>query len=85
MSTGRLAPTAHSRPAAVGYAILTLGALMWSSNSVLAKGILDTGFDVTALAQLRVTVAAVLLIGIVAITKPRSAEDYDATKCCRLH
>ena len=72
MSTGRLAPTAHSRPAAVGYAILTLGALMWSSNSVLAKGILDTGFDVTALAQLRVTVAAVLLLGIVAITKPRT-------------
>ena len=72
MSTGRLATTAHSRPAAVGYAILTLGALMWSSNSVLAKGILDTGFDVTALAQLRVTVAAVLLLGIVAITKPRT-------------
>lgn len=72
MSTGRLAPTAHSRPAAVGYAILTLGALMWSSNSVLAKGILDTGFDVTALAQLRVTVAAVLLLGIVAFTKPRT-------------
>ncbi len=72
MSTGRLAPTAHSRPAAVGYAILTIGALLWSANSVVAKGILATGFDVTALAQLRVTVAAVLLIGIVAITKPRS-------------
>src|SRR6056297_244869 len=72
MSTGRLAPTAHSRPTAVGYAILTIGALLWSANSVVAKGILATGFDVTALAQLRVTVAAVLLIGIVAITKPRS-------------
>lgn len=70
MSMGRLVPTAHARPAAVGYAILTLGALMWSSNSVVAKGILDTGFDVTALAQLRVTVAAFLLAGIVAITKP---------------
>jgi len=72
MSVGRLVPAARSRPAAVGYAILTLGALMWSSNSVLAKGILDTGFDVTALAQLRVTMAALLLTAIVAITKPRS-------------
>jgi drug/metabolite transporter (DMT)-like permease len=72
MSLGRLVPTARSRPAAVGYAILTIGALMWSSNSVLAKGILDTGFDVTALAQLRVTVAALLLVAIVAIIKPRS-------------
>jgi len=69
---GRLVPSAHARPAAVGYAILTLGALMWSSNSVLAKGILDTGFDVTALAQLRVTMAALLLTAIVAISKPRS-------------
>ena len=67
-----MAPAAHSRPAAVGYAILTLGALMWSSNTVVAKGILDTGFDVTALAQLRATIAALLLAGIVAITKPRA-------------
>lgn len=72
MSTRLVAPSAQARPAAVGYALLTLGALLWSSTSVLAKGILDTGFDVTALAQLRVTGAAVLLLGIVAITKPQA-------------
>ncbi len=70
MSTRLAAPSAQARPAAVGYALLTLGALLWSSTSVLAKGILDTGFEVTALAQLRVTGAAILLFGIVAITKP---------------
>ncbi len=70
MSTRLAAPSAQARPAAVGYALLTLGALLWSSTSVLAKGILDTGFEVTALAQLRVTGAAILLLGIVAITKP---------------
>gem|GEM_PF-86713 len=63
-------PAARPRPAAVGYAILTLGALMWSSSTVLAKGILDTGFDVTALAQSRATIAALVLFGIVAIVKP---------------
>lgn len=71
MSTGLLVPAARPRPAAVGYAILTLGALMWSSSTVLAKGILDTGFDVTALAQLRATIAALILAGIVAIVRPQ--------------
>lgn len=71
MSTGLLVPAARPRPAAVGYAILTLGALMWSSSTVLAKGILDTGFDVTALAQLRATIAAMILAGIVAIVRPQ--------------
>ena len=70
MSVGLLVPAARPRPAAVGYAILTLGALLWSSSTVLAKGILDTGFDVTALAQLRATIAALVLFGIVAIVKP---------------
>lgn len=65
-----MVPAARPRPAAVGYAILTLGALMWSSSTVLAKGILDTGFDVTALAQLRATIAALVLFGIVAVVKP---------------
>ena len=65
-------PTARSRPAAVGYAILTLGALMWSSSTVLAKGILDTGFDVTALAQLRATIAALILTGIVLVIRPQA-------------
>ncbi len=63
MSTRLAAPSAQARPAAVGYALLTLGALLWSSTSVLAKGILDTGFEVTALAQLRVTGAAICCSG----------------------
>ena len=72
MSTGLLVPAARPRPAAVGYAILTLGALMWSSSTVLAKGILDTGFDVTALAQLRATIAALILTGIVLVIRPQA-------------
>ena len=59
------------RPA-VGYALYVAAAMLFALNGTVSKSILLSGFDATRLAQFRVTAAFLILVVVVAISRPRA-------------
>jgi drug/metabolite transporter (DMT)-like permease len=66
-----VAPAAARRPL-TGYLLYLVAALLFSINGTVAKSLLLAGFQASALSQLRATVAFLILVALVAVTR-RSA------------
>ncbi len=64
-----VAPAVTRHPAR-GYLLYLCAAVLFALNGTISKSILLTGFDSARLSQLRVTVAFVILLVVVAITRP---------------
>ncbi len=65
-----VAPAQHRHPA-TGYLLYLAAATLFALNGTVSKSLLLTGIDATRLSQLRVTAAFLILLLIVAITRPR--------------
>ena len=65
-----VAPAARRRPA-TGYLLYLLAASLFALNGTISKSILLTGIDPARLSQLRVTAAFLILLAVVAITRPQ--------------
>jgi len=61
------APTPHPLK---GYALYLCAATLFALNGTISKSILLTGFDSARLSQLRVTIAFLILVAFIAITRP---------------
>lgn len=59
----------HPRPA-LGYTLCVAAALLFSINGTVSKSLLLGGFEATRLSQLRVTAAFIVLLVVVALTRP---------------
>ncbi len=59
----------HPRPS-LGYALCIAAALLFSINGTVSKSLLLAGIEATRLSQLRVTAAFVVLLIVVAVTRP---------------
>jgi drug/metabolite transporter (DMT)-like permease len=59
----------HRHPAR-GYALYLVAAALFALNGTISKSILLTGIDSARLSQLRVTVAFLILLVVVAVTRP---------------
>ncbi len=66
-----IAPGRHPRPA-LGYVLYILAATVFALNGTIAKSILLTGIEASRLSQLRVTGAFLILLVVVALTRPRA-------------
>ena len=64
-----VAPARHRRPA-TGYVFYLVAATLFALNGTISKSILLTGIDAARLSQLRVTSAFLILLIVVALTKP---------------
>ena len=64
-----VAPAARQRPAR-GYTLYLLAAALFALNGTVSKSILLSGVDPARLSQLRVTVAFLILLVVVALTRP---------------
>lgn len=62
-------PAVRRHPAR-GYALYLLAAALFALNGTVSKSILLTGIDASRLSQLRVTAAFLILLVVVAITRP---------------
>lgn len=62
-------PARRTRPV-LGYAMVVVAASLWGANGVLAKVLLQSGLTSYRLAELRSAGAAVLFVGVVAVTRP---------------
>lgn len=58
------------RHAATGYLLYLVAAALFALNGTISKSILLTGIDPARLSQLRVTAAFLILLAVVAITRP---------------
>jgi drug/metabolite transporter (DMT)-like permease len=56
--------------AALGYALCLGAAVLFAINGTVSKSILLSGIDATRLSQLRVTAAFLILVAVVAVTRP---------------
>jgi drug/metabolite transporter (DMT)-like permease len=65
-------PPARSRHPATGYLLYLVAALLFALNGVVAKTLLLGGMEASRLSQLRATLAFLILLGFVALTR-RSA------------
>ena len=65
-----VAPAVRRHPAR-GYALYLFAATLFALNGTISKSILLTGIDASRLSQLRVTAAFVILLVVVAITRPQ--------------
>lgn len=65
-----VAPAVRRHPA-TGYVLYLLAATLFALNGTISKSILLTGIDAARLSQLRVTAAFLILLVVVAITRPR--------------
>jgi drug/metabolite transporter (DMT)-like permease len=63
-----VAPAATRRPL-TGYLLYLVAALLFSINGTVAKSLLLAGFQASALSQLRATVAFLILLAFVALTR----------------
>lgn len=63
-------PAARRHPA-TGYALYLLAASLFALNGTVSKSILLTGIDASRLSQLRVTAAFLILLVVVAVTRPQ--------------
>lgn len=61
----------HPRPL-LGYSFYLLAATLFALNGTISKSILLTGIEASRLSQLRVTGAFVILLIVVALTRPRA-------------
>ena len=61
---------APRRHPARGYALYLIAATLFAFNGTISKSILVSGIDAARLSQLRVTVAFLILLAVVAITRP---------------
>jgi threonine/homoserine efflux transporter RhtA len=61
---------ARTRSPVTGYLLYLVAALLFSINGTVAKSLLLAGFEASALSQLRATVAFLILLGFVALTRP---------------
>ena len=64
-----VAPARHQHPL-TGYLFYLIAALLFAVNGTVSKDILLTGMDPARLSQLRVTAAFLILLVVVAITRP---------------
>ena len=55
-----------------GYLLYALAALLFGINGTASKAVLLTGLDAPHLTQFRLTAAALILLGVVAVTRPSS-------------
>jgi drug/metabolite transporter (DMT)-like permease len=65
-----IAPAARRHPA-TGYIFYLIAATLFALNGTISKSILLTGIDASRLSQLRVSAAFLILLIVVAITRPR--------------
>jgi len=65
-------PTAKQRHRVLGYTVYSIAALLFAVNGTVSKSILLTGISAARLTELRVTLAFLIMLIIVAITR-RSA------------
>jgi drug/metabolite transporter (DMT)-like permease len=61
----------HQHPAR-GYTLYLVAAALFALNGTISKSILTTGIDAARLSQLRVTVAFLILLAVVALTRPQT-------------
>lgn len=66
-----VAPATRRHPA-TGYALYLVAATLFALNGTVSKSILLTGIDPTRLSQLRVSAAFVILLVVVAVTRPNA-------------
>lgn len=66
-----IAPARHPRPV-IGYSLYLLAAALFALNGTISKSILLTGIDPSRLSQLRVTGAFLILLVVVALTRPHA-------------
>lgn len=66
-----IARVRHPRPV-LGYSFYLLAATLFALNGTISKSILLTGIEASRLSQLRVTGAFVILLIVVAFTRPRA-------------
>jgi drug/metabolite transporter (DMT)-like permease len=66
-----IAPSRHPRPV-IGYSLYLLAATLFALNATVSKSILLTGIDPSRLSQLRVTGAFLILLLVVALTRPQA-------------
>lgn len=66
-----IARVRHPRPL-LGYSFYLLAATLFALNGTISKSILLTGIEASRLSQLRVTGAFVILLIVVALTRPRA-------------
>lgn len=64
-------PAARTHPAR-GYALYLVAAWLFAFNGTVAKAVLLSGMEASRLSQLRVTGAALLLLVVVAVLRPRA-------------
>ena len=64
-----VAPARHRHPA-TGYVLYLAAATLFALNGTISKSILLTGIDPARLSQLRVTAAFLILLVVVAVTRP---------------
>jgi drug/metabolite transporter (DMT)-like permease len=64
-----VAPARHRRPAR-GYVLYLVAATLFALNGTVSKSILLTGIDAARLSQLRVTASFLILLVVVALTRP---------------
>jgi drug/metabolite transporter (DMT)-like permease len=64
-----VAPARHRRPA-TGYLFYLVAATLFALNGTISKSILLTGIEPARLSQLRVTAAFLILLVVVAVTRP---------------
>jgi drug/metabolite transporter (DMT)-like permease len=66
-----IAQSRHPRPP-IGYSLYLLAATLFALNGTISKSILLTGIDPSRLSQLRVTGAFLILLLVVALTRPQA-------------
>ena len=65
-------PLSKNRNPVIGYSLYVVAALLFAVNGTVSKSILLTGITPSRLIELRVTAAFLVLLTIVAITRPRA-------------
>jgi drug/metabolite transporter (DMT)-like permease len=66
-----VSPARTQRPAR-GYALYLVAATLFALNGTISKSILTSGIDAARLSQLRVTLAFLILLVVVAVTRPET-------------
>lgn len=64
-----ITPAKHQHPK-TGYLLYLTAAFLFALNGTVSKSLLLTGIDAARLSQIRVTAAFLILLGVVAITRP---------------
>ena len=65
----------HVRRPVLGYAMVLAATTLWGINGSFAKAALSSGLSSLRLTEVRSTGAALILVGVLALLRPRSRRD----------